>query len=188
MLLRFSYLHIVGGLFFLLLLPRGGDCGMLHEPNRCDRGKNNTTAVTSSATTTTTTSSSINQQEQEQGGRQVEQPICQDTNSRCEMWAEEGECEGNAVYMLSNCPCSCNSCPIYIKNEWDDEPQMAMGPLKEEIEWNIQRTEEYMQRFKTYFSFSLRNCRNKHKGCSHWSLLGKVEKRNQEIDFNPKWC
>ena len=120
---------------------------MLHEPNTC-------TNVNATA-----------------GG--TDDPPCQDTHVRCKAWAEEGECEENAGYMLLNCACSCNSCPSYTKNDWDDEAQYAMGPLKEEIEWIIKLTEQYMQTYNRYFSKSHSGCRNKYKGCSHWSLLGK---------------
>ena len=56
-----------------------------------------------------------------------------------------------------------------------DEAQYAMGPLKEEIEYVIQQTEEYMSQYKYFFSNSYDSCRNKYAGCSHWSLLGTYQ-------------
>ena len=102
-----------------------------------------------------------------------DEPPCIDTHHKCEYWAEEGECRENEAYMLIACPCSCDSCPSYTKNEWDDESQYAMGPLKEEIEYVIQQTEEYMAQYSYFFSANYNYCRNKYAGCSHWSLLGK---------------
>lgn len=100
---------------------------------------------------------------------------CQDAHWQCEEWAEDGECLDNGDFMLVECPCSCNSCPTYSQNDWDDEPQYAMGPLKEEIEYIIQTTEEYMVKYTKYVSSSYDECRNMHKGCSHWALMGECE-------------
>ncbi|CAB9511391.1 prolyl 4-hydroxylase [Seminavis robusta] len=102
---------------------------------------------------------------------------CVDTHEQCAEWAEEGECEVNDGFMLESCPCSCNSCPSFVENHWDDEPQIAYGPLKDEIQYIIQKTEAYM---KESVYAKKDQCRNKHRGCSHWSLLGECEK-------NPRW-
>ena len=105
------------------------------------------------------------------GGSKIDNSVyeCADTHYLCGEWAKAGECEANDRYMLEACPCSCHSCPTFIENEWDDEPQMAFGPLREEIMYVIEQTEEYMEKHGTII------CRNKYKGCSHWSLFGAYE-------------
>lgn len=105
---------------------------------------------------------------------------CFDKHESCAHWALEGECLENDAYMLEACPCSCDSCPSFVDNEWDEEPQMAFGPLKEEIEYIIQKTEEYMEDYALYYmskstGIKTHICVNKHKGCSHWTLLGECE-------------
>jgi ShK domain-like len=100
---------------------------------------------------------------------------CVDTHEMCSHWAEQGECKTNDGYMLEACPCSCHSCPTFIEHDWDDEPQIAFGPLKEEIDYIIIKTENYMK--EAVYPKNSR-CRNKHRGCSQWSLLGATWKFN----------
>lgn len=38
--------------------------------------------------------------------------ICKDKQETCKAWAERGECENNASYMLMNCNESCEICKI----------------------------------------------------------------------------
>ena len=35
---------------------------------------------------------------------------CEDTNEKCDYWADIGECEANPGYMLINCQLSCGLC------------------------------------------------------------------------------
>uniref|UniRef100_A0AC34QS95 ShKT domain-containing protein n=1 Tax=Panagrolaimus sp. JU765 TaxID=591449 RepID=A0AC34QS95_9BILA len=35
---------------------------------------------------------------------------CVDSDSKCSLWASQGECQSNAVWMMSNCRRSCQSC------------------------------------------------------------------------------
>jgi len=95
---------------------------------------------------------------------------CVDTYEKCTEWAEQGMCYDQDDFMLEYCMCSCKACPKFVQHKWDEEPQMAHGPLQAEILHLIQKTVSYMPPF-----FKAKECRNKHRSCSHWSLLGECE-------------
>lgn len=38
------------------------------------------------------------------------QTSCVDSDTKCSLWASQGECQSNAVWMMSNCRRSCQSC------------------------------------------------------------------------------
>lgn len=52
---------------------------------------------------------------------------CVDKDTRCAAWADNGECEKNPSYMLSNCQQSCNSCSL-------DDASVPVGPLDAKVE------------------------------------------------------
>jgi hypothetical protein len=35
---------------------------------------------------------------------------CVDSDQKCSLWASQGECQSNAIWMMSNCRRSCQSC------------------------------------------------------------------------------
>jgi len=43
---------------------------------------------------------------------QQNQNKCKDQNNNCQVWSKKGECLANPVYMIKNCPNSCNSCNL----------------------------------------------------------------------------
>lgn len=42
----------------------------------------------------------------------VQQQVCKDSDDGCSAWAEMGECEKNAEFMLANCRLSCRICQV----------------------------------------------------------------------------
>jgi prolyl 4-hydroxylase len=112
---------------------------------------------------------------------------CQDENEKCEIWAQQGECEANSGYMLQSCKQSCSACP-------DQEDAIAkgieIGVLQELTDLNnatesylamqlIQRSKERMEELKSENIISkelLDSCRNNHESCTLWALRGECEK------------
>ena len=52
-----------------------------------------------------------------------EESECADSNSDCENWASDGECDNNPDYMLSNCMGSCGTCPPLSPPHQPSPPQ-----------------------------------------------------------------
>uniref|UniRef100_A0A0M3JZ43 ShKT domain-containing protein n=1 Tax=Anisakis simplex TaxID=6269 RepID=A0A0M3JZ43_ANISI len=55
---------------------------------------------------------------------------CYDSDKKCSIWASQGECQSNAVWMMSNCRLSCHSCQggdnawklrAYIASTYDND-------------------------------------------------------------------
>ncbi len=66
---------------------------------------------------------------------------CKDMNENCEFWAESGECDANANYMLRNCPNACDICSFMTSGELDKEISRRLAEKKKKEDALLDLTE-----------------------------------------------
>ena len=54
---------------------------------------------------------------------------CHDENTNCKLWASQGECDANPVYMRNSCPVSCDACADIAKRAHRCHRTAAVPPL-----------------------------------------------------------
>jgi len=79
------------------------------------------------------------------GGKSI---TCDDNHESCALWASQGECKANPIYMLSNCKASCKVC------KEDDENYRIYAAM-------------YKKRFDKG------PCEDDHEDCQGWETEGK---------------
>jgi hypothetical protein len=127
-------------------------------------------------------------QKEEEEEKQFTQK-CKDLHENCAEWAERGECDHNPKYMLSNCPISCDSCPMtmpeYIPTTFGKtqilEPDKTMFGV-EEMRRHIEEQKLYMEEILALPNTTdamREGCINQNRRCTKWALQG-------ECDANPR--
>lgn len=120
---------------------------------------------------------------------------CFDNDTDCPFWAglKPSECEVNADFMLQECRLSCRVCERH-KRYSDIDPKLDGSDLGESQELGgdetitteailerIAESQEYMKRQVELAEIDpelLRSCRNKHDGCTFWSLSDNECEKN----------
>jgi hypothetical protein len=59
--------------------------------------------------------------------------VCKDSDNGCQAWAEMGECEKNAEFMLANCKLSCRVCKVFAPAPPPRGSDASDSPKSEEL-------------------------------------------------------
>eukprot|EP00545_Synedropsis_sp_CCMP1620_P005313 CAMPEP_0119004118 /NCGR_PEP_ID=MMETSP1176-20130426/962_1 /TAXON_ID=265551 /ORGANISM="Synedropsis recta cf, Strain CCMP1620" /LENGTH=445 /DNA_ID=CAMNT_0006955793 /DNA_START=11 /DNA_END=1348 /DNA_ORIENTATION=+ len=125
---------------------------------------------------------------------------CEDKEKNCEFWAEQGECQNNAVYMKATCPKSCDLCGKGQPSLGLDDIEPAddeFGVAQVYDTGRIQDIEKATLDMKAYFRKLredpetttkmleiLDNCKNKHESCAFWKVIGECEENPQYMKMD----
>jgi len=111
--------------------------------------------------------------------------ICEDYESKCFDWAEEGECENNSAYMHENCRLSCGTCRT------EDLQNMSFGEEQNGFDEKVQQAIEEMRTYMMDTVFTDQTyravrsgCVNKHEDCVFWATEDECENNPEYMHMN----
>ena len=96
--------------------------------------------------------------------------LCNDTDSSCGSWAQQGECEANPDAMLRICPTSCGLCTPECKDLKEECPGWgAAGECNENPEFMIRNCPVTCEACKS-------TCKDVQNDCPGWTADGECYK------------
>jgi len=109
---------------------------------------------------------------------------CGDRDDSCDIWANNGECDKNPVYMYGNCGTSCGVCELSRKYGVEQSVAFKGDPLA--VKAVLVRTDKVMGMLYEYYPASIVDqCLNRDSLCSFWSSQGKCQ---SDFDFMQRVC